>query len=113
MVVTTDMVNMVRGIQRRVTARETQVGNALSEFKSALANEVAKAEQGDGRALSKEQLDEVRQIYREAQWFFDYCYVENSEGAHNSALAFHCLDTAEERINTGMTLLMPTADSNS
>ena len=100
----TDMVNMVRGIQRRVTARETQVGNALSAFKDALAAEVAKGEES---SLSAETLDEVRRIYREAQWFFDYCYVENSEGAHNSELSFHCLDVAEEKINAGMAMLLP------
>ena len=46
-----------------------------------------------------------RKLYREAQWFFDFCYVENAEGAHNSDLAFHCLDVAEQKIQEGMALL--------
>ncbi len=98
----TDMENMVKGIQRRVTARETQVGNKLSSFKNALAVEVARGEES---ALSAEEIDQVRKLYREAQWFFDYCYVENSEGAHNSDLSMHCLEVAEQKINEGSALL--------
>ena len=95
----TDMVNLVHRLQDRVTTRETEVGNQLSAFKDALA---AAVQEG---ALDEAKLDEVRKLYREAQWFFDFCYVENAEGAHNSELAFRCLDTAEARINEGMALL--------
>ena len=31
--------------------------------------------------------------------------VENSEGAHNSELSMHCLDTADARIDEAMALL--------
>ncbi len=95
----TDMVNMVRRLQGRVTARETEVGNKLSNLKDALAAAVAAGEK------TEEELDEVRRLYRDAQWFFDYCYVENSEGAHNSELSFSCLDTSELKIEQAMTLL--------
>lgn len=95
----TDMVEMVHRIQERVTARETEVGNKLSDFKTALAGAVA--------AGSKDEvtLETLRKLYREAQWFFDFCYVENSEGAHNSDLAFNCLDISESRIGEAMLLL--------
>ena len=95
----TDVVNMVRRIQERITQKETEVGNKLSEFKNALA------EANQSGALTEEKLEEVRKLHREAQWFFDYCYVENSEGAHNSALAEHCLETSLEKIEEGMALL--------
>ena len=94
-----DVAAMVRRIQERVTARETQVGNALSSFKDALAAAVSAG------SLGEEELAAVQKLYREAQWFFDFCYVENAEGAHNSDLATRCLDTAEARINEGMALL--------
>ena len=63
----------------------------------------------DGK-MSEEELNEVRELYRKAQWFFDYCYVENSEGAHNSELATRCLETAEQLIKEGMALLNPNAE---
>ena len=44
----------------------------------------------------------MRRLHREAQWFFDFCYVENSEGAHNSALSLRCLDSSEKLIDEAM-----------
>ena len=95
----TDMVKLVQGIQSRVTARETEVGNALSELKDTLAAAVSAGEK------SEEELNAVRALHREAQWFFDFCYVENSEGAHNSELSMRCLDTSESKIKEAMALL--------
>ena len=93
-----DMTEKVHAIQEQVTARETEVGNQLSGFKDKLAEAVASGEYTD------EELDAIRLCYRHAQWFFDYVYVENSEGAHNSALAYSCLDQAAAKIEEGMKL---------
>ena len=93
------MTAFVRRIQERVTARETEVGTKLSDLKDALTEAVAEG------AMSEEELDAIRTLHREAQWFFDFCYVENAEGAHNSDLAYRCLDTAEEKISQAMELL--------
>ena len=95
----TDMVNLVRRLQERITAHETETGNALSAFKDALAAANAAG------TMPEEDLEAVRKLYREAQWFFDFCYVENAEGAHNSELAERCLTTADGKIAEGMALL--------
>ena len=97
----TDMVSRVRGIQADVTARESEVGNDLSLLKDELAEAVSAGKMSEGK------LNSVRKLHREAQWFFDYCYVENSEGAHNSELAYRCLDTAQEKINEARKILKP------
>ena len=99
------MVKAVRKIQEQITARETEVGNKLSAFKDALAEAVKAAEEEAPGAKTQEELDAIRKLYREAQWFFDFDYVENSEGAHNADLATRCLDTAEQKIAEGMALL--------
>ncbi len=96
---TDDMIAFVRSTQANVTAEETRVGNLLAEFKKALEKEHKSGTRTD------EQLDPIRTLYRKAQWFFDFCYVENSEGAHNSALAYRCLSTAEQLIKEGMAKL--------
>ncbi len=90
---------LVRDIQGKVTARETEVGNKLSALKDELTKAVSAGQMGE------DGLDAVRKLHREAQWFFDFCYVENSEGAHNSELAYRCLDTSEAKIDEAMTLL--------
>ena len=94
-----DMAAMVKSIQTRVTGRETEVGNKLSGLKDALTEAV------NSGTKSRKQLEEVRKLHREAQWFFDFCYVENAEGAHNSALAMNCLKTSEEKIDEALALL--------
>ncbi len=90
---------LVTSTQEKVTARETETGNRLSELKDKLTVAVSEAK------MTEEELDAVRKLHREAQWFFDFCYVENSEGAHNSKLSIRCLDTADEKIAEAMTLL--------
>jgi nitrite reductase (cytochrome c-552) len=63
------------------------------------------AEAAQSGAWSEEDLNAVREKHRQAQWYFDFCYVENSEGAHNSELSMHCLDTADAKISDAMALL--------
>ena len=94
-----NMTAYVREIQDEITARETEVGEELSAFKDALAAAVAEGK------LPEEELEKLRKLHREAQWYFDYCYVENSEGAHNSSLAKECLNTAELKVKEGMAIL--------
>ena len=89
----------VREIQAKVTGRETEVGNRLSTLKDTLTAAV------EAGGMSEEELDAVRKLHREAQWYFDFCYVENSEGAHNSNLAMNCLNTSDEKITEAMGLL--------
>jgi len=95
----TDMVSFVRSLQERVTKRESEVGNKLSDLKDALAAAVEAGEKPEF------QLDMVRDLYRKAQWYFDFCYVENAEGAHNSSLATECLNTSEEYIAAALEAL--------
>lgn len=89
----TDIAEKVHTLQDTITARETEVGNNLSALNDKLTEAVASG------SYSEEQLDQIRGLYRSAQWFFDFDYVENSEGAHNSKLANYCLDTAQSYID--------------
>ena len=95
----TDMVAKTEAIQAEVTGREKVTGEKLAELKTALADAVASG------AYSEDDLNAVRSKYRDAQWYWDFCYVENSEGAHNSALSKRCLDNADALIAEGMELL--------
>ena len=92
----TDMVAKTKAVQEEITARETEVGEKVAELKNALAEAVAAG------TYSEEELDAVRSKYRDAQWYWDFCYVENSEGAHNSTLAKKCLDSSEALIDEAM-----------
>ena len=95
------VISLVQNTQAKVTARETEVGNKLSALKDTLTSAVAEGK------LSAEELDTLRELHREAQWYFDFCYVENSEGAHNSKLSLSCLETSESKIDEAMALMTP------
>ena len=45
--------------------------------------------------FSDEDLASIRSLARDAQFYWDFVFVENSDGAHNSALSNDCLDKAE------------------
>ncbi len=94
-----DMTAKVQAIQEEVIAREKEVGEKLSGLKSALVDAVASGE------YSEDELNALRSCYRSAQWYWDFCYVENSEGAHNSTLSKRCLDKAEGIIDEAMGLI--------
>ena len=88
----TDMSEKVTAIQDEITGREREVGERLSSLKDALAEAVASG------SADEDALNEIRSLYRGAQWYWDYCYVENSEGAHNSTYARKLLDDSETLI---------------
>ena len=102
-----DMAEKVHTIQAQVTERESKIGNDLAAFKQALAEANASG------SRSEDELNAIRQVYRSAQWYFDFDYVENSEGAHNSMLANDCLDKAADLIEEGMALLSGNAPQGS
>ena len=41
-------------------------------------------------------------LNRKGQWYWDFVFVENSEGAHNSSLDNECLDKAEALIDEAL-----------
>ena len=53
---------------------------------------------------TEEELSAIRAIARDAQFYWDFVFVENSEGAHNSQLTKQCLDKAETLLNQAMGL---------
>lgn len=85
-----DLEAEVKAIQEEAEARTNEIADRLEVFTDDLAEVV---EQGDA---SEEELETVRSLNRDAQFYWDFVFVENSEGAHNSSLTAECLDRAEE-----------------
>jgi nitrite reductase (cytochrome c-552) len=84
-----DLASQVHDVQKEILARTNEVGEQLA----ALTDDLAKAVESG--KYSDEQLAEVRQLARDAQFYWDFVFVENSEGAHNKTLAKDCLNRAE------------------
>lgn len=94
-----DLAGFVHGIQERTEERTIAVGAKLETLTNRLADAVASGSYTD------EQLAPVRELNRKGQWYWDFVFVENSEGAHNSRLDADCLNKAEALIDEALALL--------
>jgi nitrite reductase (cytochrome c-552) len=94
-----DLAGFVRGVQEPVKTRTNDVGVKLETLTNRLADAVASGKYTD------EQLADIRALNRKGQWYWDFVFVENSDGAHNSRLTTKCLDRAEGFIDVALMLL--------
>ncbi len=94
-----DLVSEVRALQKKVEDRTYTVGYRLEYLTELLASAVASGEYTD------EQLDPIRAIARDAQFYWDFVFVENAEGAHNPKLTYECLDKADALYDQALGLL--------
>ena len=85
-----DLVKEVHDLQAKVETRTYTVGYRLEYLTELLAQAVASEKYTD------EQLDPIRSLARDAQFYWDFVFVENAEGAHNPTLTYQCLDKADE-----------------
>ncbi len=94
----TDLAGEVAKIQEEAERRTYAIGYALEALTEKL---VLAVESG---CYTEEELNAIRAVARDAQFYWDFVFVENSEGAHNSQLTKQCLDKAETLLNQAMGL---------
>ncbi len=94
-----DLAAKVKAIQQEITGREKEISALLVQVNAKLA---AAIENG---SLSEDVIAQVKSLDRDAQFYWDFVYVENAEGAHNSALSRQCLDKAEALARQALALL--------
>ena len=94
-----DLAAKVKAIQQEITGREKEISALLVQVNAKLA---AAIENG---SLSEDVIAQVKSLDRDAQFYWDFVYVENAEGAHNSALSRQCLNKAEALARQALALL--------
>ncbi len=94
-----DLASEVKAVQEEIERRTYAVGYELEHLTEKLADAVESGE------YTEEELDPIRQTARNAQFYWDFVFVENSEGAHNPALDRECLDKAEALANEALLML--------
>ncbi len=94
-----DLISQVRDDQARIEDKTYEVGYALEDLTEMLAKAVENDE------LSAGDLEAVRSLARDAQFYWDFVFVENSEGVHNKKLSNYCLDKASELCRQAMAML--------
>ncbi|MDO4547157.1 MAG: ammonia-forming cytochrome c nitrite reductase subunit c552 [Clostridia bacterium] len=94
----TDLEGFVKGIQEHAEERTISIGNKLVTLTNQLADAVSSGN------YTEDELEAIRALNRKGQWYWDFVFVENSEGAHNSKLTDSCLDKAEALIDEALAL---------
>ena len=95
-----DLEGFVKGIQAKAEERTIAIGTKLEELTNKLADAVAAG------TYSEDELNAIRKLNRQGQFYWDFVFVENAEGAHNSKLTHECLDKAEKLIDEALALLV-------
>ena len=93
-----DLEGFVKGIQAKAEERTVAIGTKLEDLTNKLAEAVA------SEKYTEDELNAIRALNRKGQFYWDFVFVENSEGAHNSRLTTECLDKAEGFINEALGL---------
>ena len=95
-----NLVEEVHAVQQKVEDRTYAVGYKLEYLTELLANAVASGEYTDA------DLARIRFLARDAQFYWDFVFVENAEGAHNPTLTYECLDKADAMCTQATNLLL-------
>ena len=94
-----DLPAFVHGIQEKMEERTIAIGAKLEDLTNKLADAVAAG------TYAEEELEAIRSLNRKGQFYWDFVFVENAEGAHNSRLTNECLDKAEKLIDEALGLI--------
>ena len=92
-----DLAADVKAIKTDTHDRLVTIGNKLADL------HVKIGEAAENGSKTEDELAELRQLVRDAQWYFDFVQVENSYGAHNSTLTKQLLDKSEEMVDGALT----------
>ncbi len=93
------LISWVEDIQGNVEERMNESSEKLMELIGLLTA------QTNSQTVSDDVLAEARNYHRQAQFKWDFVFVENSEGYHNNRLALDTLDEAMELAQLGIELL--------
>lgn len=88
------IVKLAESMQKPVVERTEEVAKEIKSFIMALG------EKKD--SLPPETLEKLQGVHREAQFYWDYVFVENSEGFHNNKKALEYLDHASTLVQEAM-----------
>ncbi|MDR2106805.1 MAG: ammonia-forming cytochrome c nitrite reductase subunit c552, partial [Coriobacteriales bacterium] len=92
----TDLTSQVEAWQKASEDKVMAIGTKLEDLNVKLAAAVAESTMDEGA------LDEIRELNREAQWYWDFVMVENSEGAHNPRLSEVTLARSETAVDKAL-----------
>ena len=107
-----DLKSEVAGIQAKEEQRVTSISEKIEDMTNRIADKYAdeiaqlkETKSAGGTMSPSEGLAKMWKYQRDAQFYWDFVMVENSEGAHNPTLTFDTLDKAENLVDEALALL--------
>ena len=94
-----NLVAEIEALEANVIEKTTAVGENLEALHHAITAAM------DSGKYTEDELNAVRSVARDAQFYWDFVFVENSNGAHNSTLTYACLDKAASLTEQAMGML--------
>ena len=95
--------------EERVTAISEKIEDMTGKIAAKYADEIAAMKAANEAKTdipaASEELAQLQKLQRNAQFYWDFVMVENSEGAHNSKLTDETLDKAEAAVDEALTML--------
>ncbi|MDR2715149.1 MAG: ammonia-forming cytochrome c nitrite reductase subunit c552 [Coriobacteriaceae bacterium] len=79
--------------------RITTIGDKIAELADTMTAQV------EAGTLEGDKLAELQQLHRASQWYWDFVFVENSDGAHNPKMTATTLDKAEAAVDEALAML--------
>lgn len=92
-----DITATVKAKQAVAIARVNSIGDKLVTLNNKLTDAV-------NNGMAEDQLNQIRDLNRTAQFYWDWVMVENSDGAHNSALAQDTLNKSEAAVDKALAM---------
>ena len=91
-------------LTKRVEDLQGAVEEKMNETALLIVDLIDVLKNAESNGISEDKIVEARKLHREAQWYWDFVFVENSEGFHNNAKSHEMLDLSrnltEEALST-------------
>lgn len=79
-------------LTERVEGLQASVEDQMNEAALSLVSLIEALKNAEAEGISEENIVEARKLHRAAQWYWDFVFVENSEGFHNNAKSVELLN---------------------
>lgn len=93
------------GLTKRVEDLQGAVEEKMNATALTIVELIEALTDAEANGISEENIVKARKLHRAAQWYWDFVFVENSEGFHNNALAHELLEESKGLAEEALALL--------
>ena len=92
-------------LTKRVEDLQGAVEEKMNETALLIVDLIDALKTAESDGITEDKIVEARQLHRGAQWYWDFVFVENSEGFHNNAKSHELLDLSRSLTEEALSIL--------